>query len=1334
MSKKVKFVPDGDETDTDTEDDSNNIGADSESDTEDTEDTEDDEDAEDDELEADSDDGNDFDTSDEDEKDDDVKFGSDNEDDEDDEDDNEDKTSSAKIKIERDEIDIDKLQEMDDQEILYYPTYDITPSNITKKDVEKIDIKFEDLFSFSINNNDIEYKIDDKHNRHIQEEVSNKKEFTDYSDTTEIITLFFHQTTTGRYLKDQDEMVIISQPGTGKSCTVFNFIQFILEEMVKEKSLFLEKYPKAYIAVKNDFVKREVQKQLVCVCQKGKYETNSVMNANDRSKQLAAISLSISKYMRIETYEKLLSKIHIDINTDPVKVIKRYSDSIFWIDEAHGLLSDDINKLGGQIYKNYWTILHLALRRKIILTTASPAINSLKEFALLYNLVLPINDPEQLKNLLEKRNIPHEMYSYYYLQLNSRVGQMTKDDVPDIKMDDDVDYDKLNNPKFISKWEKKLYPYLSGRTSYVRSIVLGGYSKYVIENVPDYYNDKTKNKLDVYCHTMGEFQSKVYYEMQAINLTKEGSDNKSSESLYKTEEQISNFIFPDSTWGTGKNIETKKAKEKRNKQMDTNVEKETQKPKKDEEYTEGEENVFISGFDKYISRSKNDMFEYKKYDKDEETQEEVNDFKKILNNWDTKTKTYDVNGVTEYISARDLSVKDFEIVNLVEDNYNRGYSSYIYSNSVEASGLGCLSMMFKSRKFKQYTGDISAFDSKSVRSFCPVGDTKNKKINIEKNKRIAIITGSTSESRRNNILELFNSIENLHGEYIAAIIISKTGKEGINLIGPTEVHIRESEWVDPFQAENRAVRSISLKGHEEEMRKKGVEVVPIEIKIFRHCAIPDTKYKKEIFKEYKVKESKLEERQKLIIDYGIDLYKYYRSFIKDYVIRFIMRIAKISAFDCIFNKKRNMITDPEKDYTKECDYGKCEFKCYSERGDNSNKSHEVDTESFDVYYVKDIVENICKQIEDMMLVKNYYTFSQIENAVKKDGIKTKYIIMALEKLIYERVPLINRFGFTSYILEEKGFYYLDYIYPFNIIPSNESDRVYYSQFLSCYTSKTTSQVKDEITSAAVADDVQYIKKTELTQEELEEKIENIKDNEKKFIQFMGDIMNDYYIGGKKTKNNEYIIENYDKSILVIDEPDFIDGKRGDEDKTLKGDSITGYGKRKYKNTGNDTIYLFTYSPPAEIESGAVQRFNSIDSPIYKLIDGKLIRVEGMEKLSYRYIWAWRRIYADKRGIKERSWKLLAGDKWKTKKPRAIYGTYNKRDGKFRIIEEKEHDEPAGKKSSTGIVCATINSKGRIEDILNAYGWKYKSSYKKDELCEIIRKNMEKYDLIEHLDF
>jgi len=111
---------------------------------------------------------------------------------------------------------------------------------------------------------------------------------------------------------------------------------------------------------------------------------------------------------------------------------------------------------------------------------------------------------------------------------------------------------------------------------------------------------------------------------------------------------------------------------------------------------------------------------------------------------------------------------------------------------------------------------------------------------IEKNKRIAIITGSTSESRRNNILELFNSIENLHGEYIAAIIISKTGKEGINLIGPTEVHIRESEWVDPFQAENRAVRSISLKGHEEEMRKKGVEVVPIEIKIFRHCAIPDT--------------------------------------------------------------------------------------------------------------------------------------------------------------------------------------------------------------------------------------------------------------------------------------------------------------------------------------------------------------------------------------------------------------------------------------------------------------------------------------------------------------
>ena len=61
-------------------------------------------------------------------------------------------------------------------------------------------------------------------------------------------------------------------------------------------------------------------------------------------------------------------------------------------------------------------------------------------------------------------------------------------------------------------------------------------------------------------------------------------------------------------------------------------------------------------------------------------------------------------------------------------------------------------------------------------------------------RRFALITGETSISDREDILQTFNSSENAHGELIELLLLSSTGAEGLDLRGIRHIHAMEPYW------------------------------------------------------------------------------------------------------------------------------------------------------------------------------------------------------------------------------------------------------------------------------------------------------------------------------------------------------------------------------------------------------------------------------------------------------------------------------------------------------------------------------------------------------------
>lgn len=264
--------------------------------------------------------------------------------------------------------------------------------------------------------------------------------------------------------------------------------------------------------------------------------------------------------------------------------------------------------------------------------------------------------------------------------------------------------------------------------------------------------------------------------------------------------------------------------------------------------------------------------------------------------------------------------------------------------------------------------------------------------------RYAIIAGKPEIS--NNVERVMAAVNdvasNSRGEKLKVILFTKSGSEGLDYKCVREIHIMEP-WFNMSRIEQiigRGVRNCS------------------------HSALPMEERNCTIFL-YATRLSKNRE--------GFDSYVYRLAEEKQKHISKIERIIKENALDCSMNETkfaqdsapvtivnskgvRSKITRGDKDYTRLCDYVKCDMVC-------KNKIGAVEAGAFTEFFVQTDVNAYIRMIKAMFASGTMSaTYEEIRSYVRDRARNFKETILfhALNKLVLGRLTLNGNTGYILY--------------------------------------------------------------------------------------------------------------------------------------------------------------------------------------------------------------------------------------------------------------------------------------------------------------------------------
>jgi len=387
------------------------------------------------------------------------------------------------------------------------------------------------------------------------------------------------------------------------------------------------------------------------------------------------------------------------------------------------------------------------------------------------------------------------------------------------------------------------------------------------------------------------------------------------------------------------------------------------------------------------------------------------DNNKLDTNFDIK-RTYGLNGLKEIVKGFDemkleykkdvldkygeifsksnigkYSPKIDKIVDYIDnsDGIVLVYSRYIFS------GIIPLALCLEHQGYSKY-------DNKLMK--------KSKKIN--KGKYI-IISGNNKLS--NNIeteLSIVNDSDNKNGEKIKVVIISESGTEGLDFKNIRQIHIME-----PWYNMNRIEQIIG----------RGV-------RNYSHFDLPDAKRNTTIYHYVNM----IQDTNKETVDFRM----YRISENKQKKISIIEKIMKENSIDCNLNEEKlsykninkTIITSDsssngnkmikydigDRDYTRMCDYGKCNFKCKTKVNlDDTTNDNTYDKEI--LYYDINVMK---KYLMEYFKKNNSGSIEKLKNEID-----TKYydlIYFALNDLVNNKILFKNNKGRLGYIINRSNLY------------------------------------------------------------------------------------------------------------------------------------------------------------------------------------------------------------------------------------------------------------------------------------------------------------------------
>jgi superfamily II DNA or RNA helicase len=262
--------------------------------------------------------------------------------------------------------------------------------------------------------------------------------------------------------------------------------------------------------------------------------------------------------------------------------------------------------------------------------------------------------------------------------------------------------------------------------------------------------------------------------------------------------------------------------------------------------------------------------------------------------------------------------------------------------------------------------------------------------------KFATIFNIYNNFERENIKNIFNSRENKYGKEIKIIMGSDLIKESIDL--KRVQHIRIINYLENFSNKEQLIgRGIRYKSFDD-IANKIVNIYTYVSSLRKS----NTSYK---YGKWSIEELEYKNDEQHHIE-----------------IKKIERSIKISSIDCNMNKDKY-----NKDYSKNCNYMKCKYKCLYDDIDFKNIYNTNNEFIYYFFFFNDIIFDISNIINRIFY---YNIIVSIENLLKlllnnlpneKESKYIKNIILYVIKLyLIDKVKITNKYGIKGYLITDEN--------------------------------------------------------------------------------------------------------------------------------------------------------------------------------------------------------------------------------------------------------------------------------------------------------------------------
>ena len=151
-----------------------------------------------------------------------------------------------------------------------------------------------------------------------------------------------------------------------------------------------------------------------------------------------------------------------------------------------------------------------------------------------------------------------------------------------------------------------------------------------------------------------------------------------------------------------------------------------------------------------------------------------------------------------------INNKDLENMNIFSHKFkkilenidkHKNQLGLVYSEFVSGEGLAIFARILNLKGYTCWNTKIKLEeDSEAFDLHNNKGGGSYEESSGGASKKYALITGDVSFDDRAKIVKIFNGNDNMHGEKIALLLISKTGAEGLDLKNVRHVHLTEPYW------------------------------------------------------------------------------------------------------------------------------------------------------------------------------------------------------------------------------------------------------------------------------------------------------------------------------------------------------------------------------------------------------------------------------------------------------------------------------------------------------------------------------------------------------------